>query len=60
MGGGYYDRTLAYLNRRTVWRKPHLLGTAHAFQQVEQLPHQPWDIPLHGIATERELLITGT
>jgi 5-formyltetrahydrofolate cyclo-ligase len=53
MGGGYYDRTLAYLTRRRHWRKPHLLGTAYTFQQVELLPHAPWDVPLHAIATEK-------
>jgi 5-formyltetrahydrofolate cyclo-ligase len=55
MGGGFYDRTLAYLTQRTTWRKPRLLGAAYGFQQVEQLPHQPWDIPLDGIATEKGL-----
>ncbi|HEY9148812.1 MAG TPA: 5-formyltetrahydrofolate cyclo-ligase [Gammaproteobacteria bacterium] len=52
MGGGFYDRTLAYLARRQHWRKPRLIGTAYAFQQVESLPHQPWDVPLQGVATE--------
>ncbi len=56
MGGGFYDRTLAYLKRRQHWRKPRLLGTAHAFQQVKQLAHESWDIPLQGVVTERELL----
>lgn len=55
MGGGYYDRTLAYLARRNHWRKPNLLGTAYAFQQVDALPHESWDVPLHGIATEESL-----
>jgi len=55
MGGGFYDRTLAYLSRRTAWRKPRLIGTAYSFQQVEALPHQPWDVPLQGIATESSL-----
>ncbi len=59
MGGGFYDRTLAYLQRRKHWRKPRLIGTAHAFQQVEQLPHESWDVPLHGVVTERELLNFG-
>ncbi len=59
MGGGFYDRTLAYLNRRQHWRKPRLLGTAHAFQQVAQLPCESWDIPLHGVVTEKELLSFG-
>lgn len=57
MGGGFYDRTLAYLTRRRHWRKPRLLGTAYAFQQVSQLPSESWDVPLHGVATEKELLI---
>ncbi|MCW9089242.1 MAG: 5-formyltetrahydrofolate cyclo-ligase [Gammaproteobacteria bacterium] len=56
MGGGFYDRTLAYLARRQHWRKPRLIGTAYAFQQAESLPHQPWDVPLQGVATERGVL----
>ena len=56
MGGGYYDRTLAFLAHRRLWRKPHLLGTAYQFQQLETLPTQPWDIPLDGIATEQGVL----
>jgi 5-formyltetrahydrofolate cyclo-ligase len=56
MGGGYYDRTLAYLTRRRYWRKPRLLGTAYDFQRVESLPHEAWDIPLQGIATESGIL----
>ena len=60
MGGGYYDRTLAYLSRRQHWHKPHLLGTAYSFQQAERLPHQPWDVPLHGVVTERSLILPGS
>lgn len=56
MGGGYYDRTLAYLTRRSHWRKPRLLGTAYDFQRVEKLPHEAWDIPLQGIATESGII----
>lgn len=59
MGGGFYDRTLAYLMHRTHWRKPLLIGTAYAFQQVAQLSHAPWDVPLHGIATEQRLFRCG-
>lgn len=60
MGGGYYDRTLAYLARRRYWHKPLLLGTAYAFQQVDSLPHEPWDVPLHGVVTESSLLLPGS
>lgn len=52
MGGGFYDRTLAYLERRRLWCKPRLIGTAYGFQQVPALSHAPWDVPLHGVMTE--------
>lgn len=55
MGGGFYDRTLAYLLRRNHWRKPALIGTAYEFQKLEQLPHAAWDVPLHGVATNHAL-----
>ena len=56
MGGGFYDRTLAFLAHRGIWRKPHLLGTAYSFQQLEKLPNQPWDIPLDAVVTDQELI----
>jgi 5-formyltetrahydrofolate cyclo-ligase len=53
MGGGFYDRTLAYLNRRTRWHRPRVLGLAHELQRVDALPTNAWDIPLDGVVTER-------
>lgn len=49
-GGGYYDRTLA--------RLPHAfrLGVAYAGQQVEAVPADATDMPLHAIATEAGFL----
>jgi 5-formyltetrahydrofolate cyclo-ligase len=58
MGGGYYDRCLAYLKNRSVWKKPYLLGVAYSFQEVPQLPSADWDIPLHAILTEKQLIGT--
>jgi 5-formyltetrahydrofolate cyclo-ligase len=55
MGGGFYDRTLAYLTRRTHWRRPRLVGIAHECQRVERLETGPWDVPLDAVATERRL-----
>jgi 5-formyltetrahydrofolate cyclo-ligase len=52
MGGGYYDRTLAFLHRRLHWRRPRLIGLAHECQRVERLAAKPWDVPLDGVATE--------
>lgn len=53
MGGGYYDKSLAFLRHRQAWRKPHLIGLAHDFQQVPRLEAFPWDIPLHAVVTDR-------
>jgi 5-formyltetrahydrofolate cyclo-ligase len=52
MGGGFYDRSFDFLNRRTHWRKPCLVGLAFEFQQLPQLPAQPWDVPLTAVATD--------
>ncbi|MFP4161846.1 MAG: 5-formyltetrahydrofolate cyclo-ligase [Ectothiorhodospira sp.] len=56
MGGGFYDTTFSHLNRHRRWHRPRLLGLAYGFQEVAALPHAPWDVPLDGVATERELL----
>ncbi|WP_248769344.1 5-formyltetrahydrofolate cyclo-ligase [Pseudomonas sp. MWU12-2345] len=53
MGGGFYDRSLAYLARRQSWRKPTLLGLAHECQKVAKLNQASWDVPLQGTVTDR-------
>lgn len=53
MGGGYYDRSLAFLVQRQHWRKPHLIGLAYDFQKLPTLPHDPWDIPLDAVVTDQ-------
>lgn len=53
MGGGFYDRSLAYLARRKTWRKPKLLGLAHECQKVGKLDQASWDVPLQGTVTDR-------
>ena len=53
MGGGFYDRSLAYLARRKNWRKPTLLGLAHECQKVERLAQASWDVPLQGTVTDK-------
>lgn len=55
MGGGFYDRTLAYLRHRSHWRRPRLIGIAHECQRLERIEPRPWDIPLDGVATERRV-----
>lgn len=53
MGGGFYDRSLAYQARRKAWQKPVLLGLAHECQKVERLAQASWDVPLQGTVTDK-------
>lgn len=53
MGGGFYDRSLAYQSRRKAWHKPVLLGMAHECQKVEKLAVASWDVPLQGTVSDQ-------
>ncbi len=53
MGGGFYDRSLAYQARRKAWQKPVLLGLAHECQKVEKLAVASWDVPLQGTVSDK-------
>lgn len=57
MGGGFYDRTFAFW-RRGGRRLPSLLGLAHHFQEVADLPREPWDVPLAAVVTDGEWIET--
>lgn len=52
MGGGYYDRTFAYLRGAGQPRAPWLVGLAFECQKLDRLPAEPWDVPLDGVVTE--------
>lgn len=56
MGGGYYDRSFAFLRDIVRPAQPLLVGIGYAFQEVATLPAQDWDIALDFIATEKELI----
>ncbi|MCJ7955821.1 MAG: 5-formyltetrahydrofolate cyclo-ligase [Pseudomonas sp.] len=60
MGGGFYDRSLAYLARRQSWRAPALLGLAHECQKVERLAQASWDVPLAGTVTDKQWYVAQT
>jgi 5-formyltetrahydrofolate cyclo-ligase len=49
MGGGYYDRTLAAGNFKTI-------GIAFAVCEVDKIPTEPHDIYMDAILTEKELI----
>jgi 5-formyltetrahydrofolate cyclo-ligase len=60
MGGGFYDRTLAYLRLRRCWRRPLLIGIAHECQRVERMETNPWDVPLDLVVTEERIYRRAT
>ena len=53
MGGGFYDRSLAYRALRTQPQKPQLVGVAHECQKVERLAMASWDVALAATVTDR-------
>lgn len=53
-GGGYYDRTFAFLNNIQA-RRCHLIGLGFSAQKVDRLPSEPWDVLLDGVLTEEGL-----
>lgn len=50
-GAGYYDRAFA--------RYPDAVrvGIAWSAQEVDWVPVDPWDVPLHAVLTEREWIV---
>jgi 5-formyltetrahydrofolate cyclo-ligase len=55
-GGGYYDRSFAFLKGQWRPTEPLLVGIAYDFQELPQLIPEHWDISLDFIATDRELI----
>ncbi len=55
MGGGFYDRSFAFAQRRGGPR-PRLIGVAHDCQHVERLPVASWDVPLDAIVSDARVI----
>jgi 5-formyltetrahydrofolate cyclo-ligase len=47
-GAGFYDRVFA------ASPEARRIGLAWSVQEVPAIPTDPWDVPLHGVATEKE------
>jgi 5-formyltetrahydrofolate cyclo-ligase len=47
-GGGFFDRTLASLDKR-----PLTIGVTYEFAKMETIQPQSWDIPMDYVVTER-------
>ena len=55
MGGGFYDRCFAFKNKQPS-RKPLLAGFSYAFQELENITAEDWDIKLDFIVTENGII----
>ena len=52
MGGGFYDRALAFRRARRRWRGPSLVGLGFDSQRVDSVFADEWDVRLDALATE--------
>jgi 5-formyltetrahydrofolate cyclo-ligase len=55
MGGGFYDRALAFRRVRNHWKGPRLVGLAFDCQRVDAVFADTWDVRLDSLATESGL-----
>lgn len=55
-GGGFYDRALASLPPEEA--RPVTVGVAYAFQQVDEVPRDPWDVPLDAVVTDTGTIVS--
>lgn len=55
-GGGWYDRSFAWLRERTEPGDTLLIGVAHSAQELPAIALEPWDVKLDYVVTERELI----
>jgi 5-formyltetrahydrofolate cyclo-ligase len=55
MGGGFYDRALAFRRERRHWKGPRLVGLGFDCQRADTVFADPWDVRLDSLATESSL-----
>jgi 5-formyltetrahydrofolate cyclo-ligase len=55
-GGGWYDRSFAFLKDQARPTEPLLVGIAYDFQELPAIKPEAWDVPLDFVATDRELI----
>lgn len=54
MGGGFFDRSFAFLKHKKRWLRPKLIGLAFACQKVEKIETNPWDIRLYSVISDAD------
>lgn len=52
VGGGYYDRTFAFLNEPDAVKKVILVGFAFELQRLPSVQPQSWDVQLDSVVTQ--------
>ncbi len=52
MGGGFYDRALAFRRERRHWKGPRLAGLGFDCQRADTVFAEAWDVRLDCLATE--------
>jgi 5-formyltetrahydrofolate cyclo-ligase len=57
MGGGFYDRALAFRRLRRHWKGPRLVGFGFDCQVEDSVHADPWDVRLDAMATESGLKV---
>ncbi|MDP8985275.1 MAG: 5-formyltetrahydrofolate cyclo-ligase [Pseudomonadota bacterium] len=55
MGGGFYDRALAFRRGRRRWMGPRLVGLGFDCQRTHTVFAESWDVRLDSLATESGL-----
>ena len=55
-GGGWYDRSFAFLAEQQRPTEPLLVGVAYDFQEQDAIAPEAWDVALDFVATDRELI----
>ncbi len=56
-GAGYYDRFFARLEKSGA--RPRRWGLAHDIQVVDEVPVEPWDVPMDVVVTPSRVISVG-
>jgi 5-formyltetrahydrofolate cyclo-ligase len=55
-GGGYYDRSFAFLHGRGAPAHPLLVGIGYAWQELADVEPATWDVHLDKVVTEESII----
>lgn len=55
MGGGFYDYSLSHCDRSIQ----QMIGFAYAWQEVDHVPTEEWDLKLDSVVTDKEIIFVN-